>query len=148
MKPWSQHAVYQSLYTPWFMWSPWLMQSVYKVNMTNLIVTVHSFVNVPTRMWRSSAWFSSWLLGCVVVLSFFPFFITFFLLTFLLYFIWQGMQNVSDWKRSWCRKQQKVMNFTAPISLIPAFCSSGKLNPCTFNDGNGSKIQDSSVSNM
>jgi len=120
----------------------------YKVTMTKLIVTVNRFVNAPTRMWRSSVWFCSWLLCCVVVFSFFPFFLTFFLLSFLLYLIWQGMQNVSAWIRFWYGKLQKVMNFTALISLIPALCSSGKLNPCTFNGGNGSKVQDSSVSNM
>jgi hypothetical protein len=54
------------LYTPWFMWSPRLMQSVYKVNMTKLIFTIHNVVNAPTRMWRGpSVWFCSWLLGFV-----------------------------------------------------------------------------------
>lgn len=120
----------------------------YKVTMTKLIVTVHSFVNARTRMWRSSVWFCSCLLCCVVVFSFFPFFLTFFLPSFLLYLIWQGMQNVSAWIRFWYGKLQKVIKFTALFSSIPAFCSSGKLNPCTFNDGNGSKVHDSSVSNM
>jgi len=120
----------------------------YKVTMTKLIVTIHSFVNAPTRMWRSSVWFCSWLLCCVVVFTFFPFFLTFYFLSFLLYLIWQRMQNISAWIRFWYGKLQKVMTFTALISLIPDFCSSGKLNPCTFIDGNGSKVQDSSVSNM
>jgi hypothetical protein len=75
---------------PWFMWSPWLMQSVYKVNMTNPIFNNHNFVNAPTRMWRPSVWFCSWLLGCVGRFLFFPFFPIFFLLSFLLYFVWQG----------------------------------------------------------
>ena len=135
---WSQHAIYQSLYTPWFAWSLWLTQFVYKVNMRNLIVTFHNFVNAPKRMWRPSVWICSWLLGCVGGFLFLPFFLNFYLLSFLLYFIWQGMQNMSAW-RSWYGKLQKVMNFTAPISLIPTFCSSGQLHPCAFSDGNGSK---------
>lgn len=40
------------------------------------------------------------------------------------------------------------MNFTCHISLIPAFHSSGQLNPCAFSDENESKRRDSPLSNI
>lgn len=144
---WSQQAVYQSLYMPWFMWSPWLVQSVCKVNMTKLNIHHSQFCECPYKDVETFClilFMATKLYGRICFLLLFPYFLPSLL---LIYFIRQGMQNVSDWRRSWYGKLQKVMNFTDPISLISAFCSSGQQHPSAFNDGNWSEIQDSSLSN-